>query len=43
MWFANVELPVDSLADGTYAFRFALTDCADQTTLSDAYYLKVAK
>ncbi len=37
----RVTLPVESLQNATYAFRFAVTDCAAQTTQSGSYYFKV--
>ncbi len=37
----RVTLPVESLQNATYAFRFAVTDCATQTTQSGSYYFKV--
>jgi hypothetical protein len=38
-----VALPIDQLANATtYAFRFTVTDCADQTTQSGTYYFRVA-
>ena len=37
----RVTLPVESLQNATYAFRFAITDCAAQTTQSGTYYFKV--
>jgi len=41
--FAWVELPITSLENATtYAFRFAVTDCASQTTQSNTYYFRVA-
>lgn len=41
--YAWVELPVTSLQNATtYAFRFAVTDCASQTTGSDTHYFRVA-
>ncbi len=40
---ARVTLPVESLPNGTYAFRFAVTDCASQTTPSGTYYFKVVR
>jgi hypothetical protein len=41
---ARVTLPVSSIQNATtYAFRFAVTDCASQTTESaDTYYFRVA-
>ena len=39
----RVTLPVESLQNGTYAFRFAITDCASQTTQSATYYFKVLR
>ncbi len=39
----RVTLPVESLPNGTYAFRFAVTDCASQTTPSGTYYFKVVR
>ncbi len=38
----RVTLPVESLQNATYALRFAVTDCAAQTTNSQTYYFKVA-
>jgi len=39
-----VDLPIESLQNATtYAFRFSLTDCAQQTTESDTYYFRVAR
>ena len=38
----RVTLPVESLQNATYAFRFAVTDCAAQQTSSQTYYFKVA-
>ena len=40
---ARVTLPVESLQNATYAFRFAITDCASQTTQSGTYYFKVVR
>ena len=37
----RVTLPVESLQNATYAFRFAITDCAAQTTPSGTYYFTV--
>ena len=40
---AQVVLPISSLQNATtYAFRFAVTDCAGQTTQSNTYYFRVA-
>jgi hypothetical protein len=40
---AQVSLPVTSLQNATtYAFRFAVTDCAGQTTQSGEYYFRIA-
>jgi lysophospholipase L1-like esterase len=38
---AVVTVPVNQLQNATYAFRFAETDCAGQTTHSGTYYFKV--
>ena len=41
-WYAYVELPVDQLQNATtYALRFTVTDCADQSTQSGEYYFRV--
>ncbi len=40
---AQVALPVSQLQNGTYAFRFTVTDCAGQTTQSGTYYFRVAR
>ena len=38
---AQVVLPISSLQNATtYAFRFAVTDCAGQTTQSNTYYFR---
>ena len=34
---------MESLQNATYAFRFAVTDCANQTTPSGTYYFKVVR
>jgi hypothetical protein len=40
--YAWVELPITGLQNATtYAFRFAVTDCASQTTESNTYYFRV--
>ena len=39
----RVTLPVESLQNATYAFRFAVIDCANQTTPSGTYYFKVLR
>jgi hypothetical protein len=40
---ARVTLPVESLQNATtYAFRFTVTDCANQSTQSGTYYFRVA-
>ncbi len=41
--YAWVELPIAGLQNATtYAFRFAVTDCASQTTQSEEYYFRAA-
>jgi hypothetical protein len=41
--YAWVELPIASLQNATtYAFRFSVTDCAEQTTQSATYYFRAA-
>ena len=41
--YAYVTLPIESLQNATtYAFRYAVTDCASQTTQSVTYYFRVA-
>jgi hypothetical protein len=41
--YAEVVLPVSELQNATtYAFRYSVTDCADQTTPSATYYFRVA-
>ena len=41
--YAWVELPINGLLNATtYAFRFAVEDCAGQTTPSQTYYFRVA-
>ncbi len=41
--YAWVELPLTGLQNATtYAFRFAVEDCASQTTQSQTYYFRVA-
>ena len=37
----GTELPVGSLAAGTYQFNFDVLDCAGQRTYSKVYYFKV--
>jgi len=39
--YANVTLPVGSLANGVYQFRFDVRDCAGQLTGSPIYYFQV--
>jgi hypothetical protein len=42
-WYAGFVLPVLSLTNATtYAVRFTVTDCADQSTTSGEYYFRVA-
>jgi len=42
--YAWVDLPVTGLQDATtYAFRFAVTDCAEQTAQSGTYYFRVMR
>ena len=41
--YAWVDLPVSQLQNGTYAFRFTVTDCAGQSVQSGTYYFKVAR
>jgi|GEM_PF-425444 len=41
--YAFVALPVESLINAsTYAFRFLVTDCVDQSAQSQTYYFRVA-
>jgi len=41
--YALVALPIDSLQNATtYAFRFSVTDCANQSAQSQTYYFRVA-
>jgi hypothetical protein len=40
---AWATLPVESLQDATYAFRFTVTDCAGHSTQSGTYYFKVLR
>ena len=39
--YAYVDLPIEQFQNGTYAFRYSVTDCAGQTTQSETYYFKV--
>jgi hypothetical protein len=41
--YAWVDLPITGLQNATtYAFRYAVTDCASQTAQSQTYYFRVA-
>jgi hypothetical protein len=41
--YAWVDLPIESLQNATtYALRFSVTDCANQSTQSGTYYFRVA-
>jgi hypothetical protein len=41
--YAWVDLPVLQLQNGTYAFRFTVTDCVNQSEQSGIYYFRVAR